>query len=154
MISSTKTVYPTSTFLSVAAHTALCVELEGACLRGATSARVQKHKAGKRFMRTALLLALVIATALWSARAQSTFGNIRGTVTDASGAVIPGATVSVHSLDQNFDRQATTTDAGEFLVENLQPGHYSVTVDHSGFSKAVVSDTQLLARQELRLPIT
>src|SRR5208282_2139166 len=49
---------------------------------------------------------------LAAARAQSTFGSIRGTVQDASGAVIPGALVTVHSLDENFDRQATSDGAG------------------------------------------
>jgi hypothetical protein len=86
--------------------------------------------------------------------AQSTFGSIRGTVQDASGAVIPGATVTVHSLDQNFDRQAVTSDAGEFVVENLQPGHYSITIEHPGFSKATVPNAQLDARQDLRIPVT
>jgi hypothetical protein len=151
---SKKTLYPTSTLSSLYAHTALCVQLEGACLRGVTGAGERKHEAARRVMRTLVLMALLLAATAWSARAQSTFGSIRGTVADVSGAVIPGATVTVHSLEQNFDRQATTNDAGEFVVENLQPGHYSLTVERTGFAKTVVSDTQLEARQELRVPVT
>lgn len=109
---------------------------------------------GRRGARATLLLLLLLVAVVWGARAQSTFGTIRGTVSDASGAVIPGATVTVHSLDQNFDRQATTTDGGDFVVENLQPGHYSITVERDGFSKAVVTSTQLDARQDLRVPVT
>jgi hypothetical protein len=86
--------------------------------------------------------------------AQSTFGSIRGTVQDISGALIPGATVSVHSVDESFDRQATTGDSGEFAVENLKPGHYKVTVHHDGFADAVIASASLEARQELRLPVT
>lgn len=39
-------------------------------------------------------------------------------------------------------------------MENLKPGHYSITVEHEGFSKAVVTDPQLDARQALRIPVT
>jgi hypothetical protein len=87
------------------------------------------------------------------AQAQSTFGSIRGTVQDSSQAVIPGATVTLHSLDENFERQVMTNDSGEFAAENLKAGHYKVTVTHDGFSDAVVSSAALEARQDLRLPI-
>jgi hypothetical protein len=62
--------------------------------------------------------------------------------------------VTIRSLDQDLSRQTTTSDAGDFLVENLKPGHYSITVEHEGFSKAVVTDPQLDARQALRIPVT
>jgi hypothetical protein len=135
----------------------MCMQLESLVLRGEPTAQPALPgfvSLAKRCMRAVGLLLLVILAAAWSARAQSTFGSIRGAVADVSGAVIPGATVRVHSLEQNFDRQATTNDAGEFVVENLQPGHYSITVEHAGFAKAVVSNAQLDARQDLRVPVT
>ena len=89
-----------------------------------------------------------------TASAQSTFGSILGTVQDVSGAVIPGATVTVKSLDQDLTRTATTTDSGDFLAENLKPGHYSIAIEHAGFAKSVVADAQLGARQSLRIPVT
>jgi hypothetical protein len=150
MVPSAK-VFPVS---SIALHTAMCLQLEGLALRGESSAVEPAAQASPGILRHALLLVLVMLAATWCARAQSTFGSIRGTVSDVSGAVIPGATVTAHSLEQNFDRQATTNDAGEFVVENLQPGHYSITVEHPGFSKAVVQSTQLDARQDLRIPVT
>ena len=103
------------------------------------------------FRFTLLLLLWVGAS---GAQAQSTFGSIRGTVQDATGGVIPNAAVTVHSLDQNFNRQATTNGAGEFLVENLVPGHYSLTVEVQGFTKATMPNAELAARQEMRIPIT
>jgi hypothetical protein len=98
------------------------------------------------------LFACVVSLA--AAHAQSTFGSIRGTVQDDSGAVIPGAMVTVHSLDENVDRQVMTNDAGDFVVENLKAGRYRLTVHHEGLSDAVVSSATLEARQDLRIPIT
>ena len=57
-------------------------------------------------------------------------------------------------MDESFDRQAATGDSGEFVVENLKPGHYKVTVHHDGFADAVIASASLEARQELRLPVT
>jgi hypothetical protein len=88
-----------------------------------------------------------------SAFGQSTFGSIRGTVQDESGAVVPGATVTIHSLDENFDRRVTTDDAGDFVVENLKAGHYKLTIQHDGFADGIVSSTALEARQDLRIPV-
>ncbi len=148
MVTSARTSYSSS---SIAAHTTLCLQLESLLLRRDLPACA---KSRGRFLRYAVLLLAVLLAVAWSARAQSTFGSIRGTVTDITGAVVPGATVTVHSLDQNFDRQATTSDSGEFVVENLQPGNYSLTVEHPGFSKAVVAGAALDARQDLRVPVT
>ncbi len=92
--------------------------------------------------------------ARFAALGQSTFGSIRGTVQDAQGAVIPGATIVAHSLDENADRQTTSGSAGEYAIENLKAGHYKLIVHRDGFSDAVVMSATLDARQELRLPIT
>jgi hypothetical protein len=100
-----------------------------------------------------LLVALLAATT-WNAQAQSTFGTILGTVQDISSAVIPGALITVHSLDQNEERTTTSGTGGEFVFENLKAGHYKVTVHKAGFTDSVVSSATLEARQELRLPVT
>jgi len=115
---------------------------------------VREERGGRHLFGNLLAFVFAILTVSLTANGQSTFGSIRGTVQDISGAVLPGATVTVHSLDQSFDRTVTANDAGEFLVENLKAGHYSVTVEHAGFAKSVVADTALEARQELRIPIT
>jgi len=151
MVTATRS-YPSTS--SMAAHTAMCMHLESPMLREELGTAAQVKQARRRMVRYALLLAAVLVAAVWSARAQSTFASVRGTVADVTGAVIPGATVTVHSLDQNFDRQTTTSDAGEFVVENLQPGRYSITVEHPGFSKALVPSVELDARQDLRIPVT
>jgi hypothetical protein len=104
-------------------------------------------------LRIAIAFAALAAFTL-AVHAQSTFGSIRGTVQDGGGAVIPGASILAHSLDDNSDHQATSGDAGEYSLENLKPGHYKLTVHHDGFSDAIVNTVELQARQELRLPVT
>ncbi|HEX4019689.1 MAG TPA: TonB-dependent receptor [Acidobacteriaceae bacterium] len=111
----------------------------------------QNYSINKRVVYGLLMFALLLCGV--QAYAQSTFGSIRGTVQDESGAVVPGAIVTVHSLDENFDRQVTTDNAGEFVVENLKAEHYRITVHRIGFADSVVASTALAARQDLRIPI-
>jgi hypothetical protein len=100
------------------------------------------------------LLMFVLAVSLPGAHAQSTFGSIRGTVEDSSGAVVPGATITTHSLDDNSERVTTSNASGEFGFENLKAGNYKVVAHRDGFTDMVISPAVLEARQELRLPIT
>ena len=87
--------------------------------------------------------ATVLATALCmcaatAAYAQSTnSGNIRGTVTDSSGAVIPGATVTVIDVDKAVTRVFTTDGAGLYDTGPIVPDHYRLTFTKSGFQTLV-----------------
>ncbi len=89
-----------------------------------------------------------------SLSAQSTFGSIRGTAVDASGAALAGTNVVLHSEDENTDRTTTSDEAGTFLFENIKPGHFSVRGEHAGFSTTNVRGVVLDARQDLRLTLT
>ena len=74
-----------------------------------------------------------------SASAQSAIsGDITGTVTDPSGAVVSNATVSVKSLDTGEVKSITTNNAGSYRASLLKPGQYEVTVSASGFQSTVV----------------
>jgi len=64
--------------------------------------------------------------------AQST-ATLSGTITDATGAIVAGATVKVHSLDTNADREAVTDSAGGYVVPSLLPGNYLLQVTATGF---------------------
>lgn len=86
-------------------------------------------------------------------QAQSTFGDLRGVTRDPSGLPLPGADVTVHSLDENTDRKLTSGDDGSFLVENLKAGHYQLTASKEGFKNSAPIDVQLSARQSLRVDI-
>ena len=109
-------------------------------------------RAGRIAILAALLALLLQCTV--SAFGQSTFGSIRGTVQDVSAAVIPGATLTLHSLDEDFQQKTVSGSAGEYAFENLKPGHYRIVVDCNGFAEDVVNSITLQARQELRLPIS
>jgi outer membrane receptor protein involved in Fe transport len=102
-------------------------------------------------MQLSLALLLVFALAMVAppaARAQAVYGSIAGTVEDASGAPVPGASVSITSLERKTEDTVTTNASGNFAKDRLLPGTYSVKAELSGFkakvvSKAVVSvDTQ------------
>ena len=87
-----------------------------------------------------LLVALVVIVCGAIPRqlhAQSTYGSVLGTVTDASGAAVPGATVTVSNVGTNESRVAKSDAAGNFSVMNLQPATYKITVDAAGFKRFV-----------------
>lgn len=70
-----------------------------------------------------------------SANAQSTSaGTITGTVTDPTGAVIPGATITVTDPATKTQRTSTSNKDGQFVLSNVQPGNYDLTAAKAGFS--------------------
>jgi hypothetical protein len=88
------------------------------------------------------------------AKAQSTFGDLRGLTRDPSGLPLPNATTTVHSLDENTDRIVLSGDDGAFLIENLKPGRYQLSATKQGFQKSPDINVELAARQSLRVDIT
>lgn len=99
-----------------------------------------------------LLIGLSCST--FSASAQSTFGSLRGAASDSTGAAIPGASATLRSIDQNTVYTATGDSNGNFIFENLKPGHYKLIVTHDGFAPTTMNDITLDARQDLRLNAT
>jgi hypothetical protein len=99
----------------------------------------------------ALLFAAVFAA---SSYGQSTFGSIRGTAQDSSGAVLPDTQITLHSIDENTDRIVKADAAGDYSIENVLAGRYSVHARCEGFTDTTVSGITLAARQDLRLTIT
>ncbi|HEX6046463.1 MAG TPA: TonB-dependent receptor [Pyrinomonadaceae bacterium] len=82
-----------------------------------------------------LLLTLSVALTA-SAQSQITTATIEGTVTDPSGALVPGANVEIRNVETNLSRNLTTDDEGRFKVLQLTPGKYSVKVSKQGFASA------------------
>lgn len=87
------------------------------------------------------------------AQTQITTGTIEGTVTDANGAVMPGANVEIKNLDTNLSKTLTTDEGGRFVALALSPGRYSVTVSKTGFATAVAEHLDLTVGQALNLPV-
>src|SRR5262249_54625633 len=87
-------------------------------------------------MRRALMLSAAVSLAaivtLAVVAAQST-GTIRGVITDSSGAVLPGVTVTISGAG-TAERRAVTNEKGEFVFVGVAPGQYQVTAALAGFS--------------------
>src|SRR5713226_2728543 len=64
-------------------------------------------------------------------------GDIRGTVTDASGALIPGVTVTVVNVDTGVSKTYTTNQAGLYDTDSIVTGRYTITFTKEGFEKFV-----------------
>ncbi|HEV8130639.1 MAG TPA: carboxypeptidase-like regulatory domain-containing protein [Acidobacteriota bacterium] len=75
--------------------------------------------------------------------AQTNKGGISGTVTDATGAVIPGVTVTITNLGTNQTLTLTTSDAGSYAATSLEPATYRITVELPGFKKAMVESVKV-----------
>ncbi|MDD5542309.1 MAG: TonB-dependent receptor [Acidobacteriia bacterium] len=83
-----------------------------------------------------MMLAVLTVAGLMNptvSRAQLTRGSVAGTVHDASGAIIPGATIKVTNLDTGSARDTVTNGDGFYRVAALEPGNYSVVVSKDGF---------------------
>jgi hypothetical protein len=98
----------------------------------------------------ALVLAGLLVFPALSA-AQITRGAISGTVRDASGAVVPGATVTVTNMDTNISRTAVTDAQGFYRVPALEPGRYQVKTELSGFQTVEYKDVRLVSAGEVTL---
>jgi hypothetical protein len=72
-------------------------------------------------------------------------GGIAGTVTDPSGAVVSGATVTITSLATGVETNTTSTSSGNYSVSTLDPGNYTVTVSASGFQTLTQQNVQVNA---------
>src|SRR5918998_5609179 len=81
---------------------------------------------------TALLLLTLAAT---TARAQGTASRVTGVVTDPSGAVVPGATVTLTNEATKVSFTTESTSTGQYVFESVQVGVYTVEVEKSGFKK-------------------
>src|SRR5215475_8918396 len=70
------------------------------------------------------------------AQATGNSGTISGIITDPTGAVVPGATVSIHNPVSQYQRSTTTDKTGHFQFPNVPLNPYHLTVTMSGFSNA------------------
>ncbi len=102
----------------------------------------------------AILMAVMCILAA-SAAAQTVKGTIFGTVTDASGAVVPGATITVTEIGTETTREVVTGADGYFVVPALLPGRYRVRAQKEGFQERIVEPVILVvdARQQVDLEL-
>ena len=99
----------------------------------------------------ALTVLIILAGFGVGAEAQSIQGSILGAVKDKSGAVVPGAAVTLHSLDDGTVRQTVTNGTGDYQFLDTTAGRYSVAITAAGFESWSTTGLVLAARQQLRV---
>ncbi|MGB2713192.1 MAG: TonB-dependent receptor [Vicinamibacterales bacterium] len=103
------------------------------------------------------LLPLMLAVGVTTTRpaeAQLLYGSLVGSVVDAQGAVVPGATVKIINTDTNLTREGVTDAQGGFTFANLLAGPYDVRVTLTGFREAVRSRVPVTPGQISRVDLT
>ena len=102
-----------------------------------------------RLFALAFAAALVFASTMPSHAQTSGLGNIAGTVTDKTGALVSGATVVITDTDTGVSRTVTTTSAGDYTATFLQPGHYEIVFGGGTFGEIERKDLTLTVGETL-----
>jgi Carboxypeptidase regulatory-like domain len=98
-------------------------------------------------------LACALLLAALSCAAQTITSSIVGTVTDPSGAVIPGVAITVKNIETGIQTTATTDNVGNYTVAQLPPGRYEVNAEMTGFKKFVRQNVTLEMTRQLRIDV-
>jgi hypothetical protein len=85
--------------------------------------------------------------------AQISTATLTGSVTDATGAVVAAATVQAKNNSTQLVRSATADGNGEYVIPDLPPAHYTITVHAAGFKTYIVPDIELLVAQRAQINV-
>src|SRR5207237_7734271 len=110
----------------------------------------QRHVHRTSAYAIALLLARLAATGF----GQTISATVGGTVADASGALIPGVTVTAANTGTGIVNTVVTNEAGAYQFAALQPGTYKISSELPGFQTQTFTDVQLGGAQQVRLNFT
>jgi hypothetical protein len=97
-----------------------------------------------------LLVLLICCGFVWG---QAVTGNLVGTVSDSTGAVVPNGKVALLETNTGVTRTAVTNESGNYLFPNLPPGTYSVTVEQTGFKKSTTAGVTVEVDQSPRVDV-
>src|SRR5262249_15309686 len=113
-------------------------------------------KEEKIMSRSHLILAASIITVLLAstASAQTFRGGITGSISDPSGAAIPGASVQLVSEGTGLSRNQETTSTGDFTFSDLPVGFYTITVSKQGFQTRKLEKVEVAVGKVTSLPVT
>lgn len=98
-------------------------------------------------------LLFVLCLVALSISAQDFRGQISGRVTEASGAAVPNATVTITNAATNSTLNATTNESGEYTVLYLTPGKYAISIEANGFKKSVRQNVEVRIGDKLALDV-
>src|SRR5437773_9682905 len=112
---------------------------------------VTQEEPMRLLMRCRVILATAALFGVAEGAAAQTLGEITGVVRDSSGAVVPGATVTVTNPATNASRTAISNEAGVYNFPALQPGMYNMKVEIGGFRTLTRNDVELQVQQTARI---
>jgi hypothetical protein len=115
--------------------------------RAASAARVSP------FVALYLAVAVVLAVAPRAVSAQAVTGTILGTVTDSTGAVVAGASVTLTHTGTGLVRHVVTDTRGEYAAPSLPTGTYSVSAELTGFRTVTLSNIEVGVDQRVRMDL-
>jgi len=95
-----------------------------------------------------VMLAIMLAS---TAMGQSTFGSFVGTVHDASGAVVADCVITIENLGTSASRSTLSDKDGNYVLINIDPGMYKITMQAPGFQPSISDNLNLLSRQTVRI---
>src|SRR5262249_30376843 len=98
-------------------------------------------------------LLFVILCACGSALSQQITGNVRGTVSDPSGAGVQNASVTARQVETGLTRTATSDRDGNYLLLELPVGHYQLEVSATGFQKYIREGISLDVNETATVPV-
>ena len=87
----------------------------------------------------------------WSGAAFAQTGTIQGTVTDATGAIVQGAEVTVRNVESNTSRTVPSSSVGGYSLPDLPAGSYEISVKKAGFRQFIVPAAPLTVAQVLTI---
>jgi outer membrane receptor protein involved in Fe transport len=116
---------------------------------------------GRELMRPRLYLTVLVALVMVAllpshafAQATVTFAQLNGTVEDSNSHVVAKAAIALREVDTNRAYTATTNDGGYYLIPNLPPGRYELTVSYTGFAKSTHTGIVLSVGQTATVNVT
>jgi Carboxypeptidase regulatory-like domain len=99
----------------------------------------------------ACALLLLCSVAFLQARAQVLFGSVVGTVTDSTGAAVPGATVLITNTQTNQTRTSPTDAGGLYTISTVPAGIYRVNISKTGFQTFQTVSVEVIANNVVRV---
>src|SRR4051812_10391184 len=105
-------------------------------------------------LKSLLVLLAILLLISSTAFSQAVNGSLLGSISDASGARVPNATVVITETNTGISRTATTNESGNYTFPDVPPGMYSVSVELTGFKKMTRSEVPVLVNSSVRIDLT
>ena len=106
-----------------------------------------------KFLRLTCTLSVLLLCFALNSFGQAVNATLLGAVTDASGAVVPNAKITITEVNTGISRSGQTNDSGNYTFPDLPPGQYSVTMEATGFKKETRRDIALQVNSTQRVDI-